>query len=344
VHHRSFKSAALARAAQYHGSQRPWWSNSNIRIPLRRVGALPQGDRDLQVLLLGGTGVIGSAVVRELIARGHDVLGLARSEASAARLAGFGATPLRGDIGSPEAWTGRLPEIDAVIHAACDFDSDMAAIDRCLLDHLLPDLGAQANGPRFIYTGGCWLFGATDDAIAAEETALDPLPAFAWMVPHLARVLAAREVDGIVIHPAMVYTADGGVFDRFAREAIERSVVRVVGNENVRWPLVHTDDLAMLYALALERAPARSVYIGAANDGVAVGRIARAFARRFGARKREPEIISADAAAAEWGEWARGYARDQRLSGAKAQRELGWQPRHLDVEYEIRRQAVGVAT
>ena len=112
--------------------------------------------------------------------------------------------------------------------------------------------------------------------------------------------------------------ADGGVFLRFARDAVERNAVRVVGSEEVRWPLVHSDDLAALYALALERAPARSAWIGAANDGVMVGRIARAFAKRFGTRNRDPQIISIDAAAAEWGEWARGYARDQRLSGAKA--------------------------
>ena len=279
--------------------------------------------------------MIGSAVVRKLIARGHVVLGLARSEASAAKLAGFGATPLRGDIASPEAWTGRLPQLDAVVHAACDVDSDMGVIDRRLLDYLLPALGAQANKPRFITTGGCWLFGATGDAIATEETALDPLPAFAWMVPHLERVLAAPEVDGIVIHPAMVYTADGGVFARFARDAIERDAVRVVGGEDVRWPLVHADDLATLYALALERAPARSIWIGAANDGVMVGAIARAFARRFAARDQTPQIISADAAAAEWGEWARGYARDQRLSGDKARRALGWRPMHLDPAGEI---------
>ena len=242
----------------------------------------------MRILVLGGTGSIGSAVVRELISRGHEVHGLARSQASALRLAGFGATPLPGDIASPETWTGRLPQLDAAVHAACDFDSDMGAVDRRLLDHLLPALGAQAKGPRFIYTGGCWLFGATDEAIATEEMVLDPLPAFAWMVPQLARVLAAPEVDGIVIHPAMVYTADGGVFDRFAREAVERDAVRVVGSESVRWPLVHSDDLATLYALALERAAARSTWIGATNDGVPVGRIARAFARRFGTCDQSP--------------------------------------------------------
>jgi nucleoside-diphosphate-sugar epimerase len=289
----------------------------------------------LRILVLGGTGSIGSAVVRQLIARGHAVLGLARSQSSADKLAGWGATPIRGDIASPAAWIGHLPPIEAVIHAACDFDSEMGAIDRGLLDGLLPAFGRQPNKPRFIYTGGCWLFGATGDAIAAEEAALDPLPAFAWMVPHLLRILAVPEVDGIVVHPAMVYTADGGVFQRFARDAVERDAVRVVGSENVRWPLVHADDLAALYALALERAPARSTWIGATNDGVAVGRIARAVARRFGTRSQDPQIMSADAAAAEWGEWARGYARDQRLSGAKARRELGWRPRHLDPEGEI---------
>src|ERR1700737_2357293 len=145
---------------------------------------------ELRILVLGGTGSIGSAVVRELIGRGHEVHGLARSEASATKLAGLGATPLPGDIASPEAWITRLPQLDAVIHAACDFDSDMGAIDRRLLDYLPPSLGAQANRPRFITTGGCWLFGATGEGIATEETALDPLQAFAWMVPQLARVLA----------------------------------------------------------------------------------------------------------------------------------------------------------
>jgi nucleoside-diphosphate-sugar epimerase len=289
----------------------------------------------VRVLVLGGTGVIGSAVVRELIARGHAVIGLARSEASAARLGELGAAPLAGDITAAEIWARRLPELDAVIHAACDFDTDMGAIDRRLLDTLLHALTAQAGRPRLIYTGGCWLFGATGDAIATEATAFAPLPAFAWMVPNLRRVLDEPAVDGIVIHPAMVTTDDGGVFRRFARDAAERRAVRVVASERVRWPLVHADDLATLYALALERAPAGSSYIGAALDGFPVGRIARAFARRAGTADQPPQIVSADDIAAELGEWARGYALDQRLSGAKARWELGWQPRHLDPEREI---------
>jgi nucleoside-diphosphate-sugar epimerase len=289
----------------------------------------------LRVLILGGTGTIGAAVVRELTLRGHVVTGLARSDASAAKLSKLGAMPMAGDLARPRSWAEKLPELDAVIHMACDFDTDMGGIDRHLLDILLPALARRAGRTRFIYTGGCWLFGAAGHAIATEETAFDPLPAFAWMVPNLRRVLAAPAIDGIVIHPAMVYTADGGVFRRFASDAAERRAVRVVGSDEIRWPLVHADDLATLYALALERAAPKSSYIGAAIDGLAVGRIARGFAKRFATPDRTPQVMSADEAAAEFGEWARGYARDQRLSGAKARLALGWRPKHLDAEQEI---------
>ncbi|QPF84982.1 NAD(P)H-binding protein [Bradyrhizobium genosp. L] len=278
--------------------------------------------------------MIGTAVVRELIARGHHVVALARSERSAAQLAAHGATPIAGDIVSPEAWVGRLPDVDGVIHMACDFASDMGAIECRLLDALLPALAAQPRKVRFITTGGCWLFGQTGDLTATETTAFRPLPAFAWMVPQLKRILASQAVHGVVIHPAMVFEPAGGVFRRFAQEASERRTIRVVASERVRWPLVHRDDLAALYGLALARAPAGSSYIGAAIESYPIGPIARAFARRFGG-PQQPAIISTDAIAAELGEWARGYALDQCLSGAKARHELGWQPVHLDPEAEI---------
>ncbi|WP_298278462.1 NAD-dependent epimerase/dehydratase family protein [uncultured Bradyrhizobium sp.] len=288
----------------------------------------------MRVFVTGGTGVIGSAVVCELIARGHRVLGLARSDAAAARLAARGAAVMAGDIATPDTWVARLPDVDAVIHMACDFSSDMGAIERRLLDALLPALATPSGRIRFIYTGGCWLFGPTGDVVANESATLAPLPAFAWMLPHLERVLISRELHGIVVHPAMVYEAAGGVFRRFAHEACKGAAIRVVGGESVRWPLVHSHDLATLYALALDRAPARSSFIGAAIEGHPVGRIARAFARRSG-KPQDPVIVSADAIAAELGEWARGYALDQRLSGTKARHDLGWQPRHLDPEAAI---------
>jgi nucleoside-diphosphate-sugar epimerase len=133
----------------------------------------------------------------------------------------------------------------------------------------------------------------------------------------------------------MVYEPGAGVFGSFARDANAGRAIGVVAAESVRWPLVHADDLANLYALVLERGGARESYIGSAIDGLPVGRIARAFARRYGALERNLRIVSADEIAAELGEYARGFALDQQLSGAKARRTLGWEPQHLDPESEI---------
>ena len=290
----------------------------------------------MRVLVLGGTGTIGAPVVRELVRSGHEAVALARSEASARRVAELGALPLAGDISSPERWLASLPPLDAVIHAAAAFTPDDEMTERRLLQTLLPFLSAAQRNARFVYTGGCWLFGPSrETVVATEDTAFAPLPAFAYGVPHSRLVLETPGVHPIVIHPAMVYEPSGGVFARFRADASTRDAVRVVGSEYVRWPLVHSLDLATLYRLALERSDPRETYIGAAIDAVPVGRIARAFARRYGTRRLDPEVVSEDEIVAELGEWARGYGRDQRHSGEKARRRLGWEPQHLDPESEI---------
>jgi nucleoside-diphosphate-sugar epimerase len=272
-------------------------------------------------------------MVRALVKRGHEVAGLARSESSAKKLAACGALPVPGNIRKPEEWLAALVGCDGVIHVACDFGDAMQEVESRLLDSLLPSLAR--NACRFIYTGGCWLFGATGDRVATEATPFSPLPAFAWALQHMQRILETPGLEPITIHPAMVYAGDGGVFSDFARDAVAEKPIRIVGSANVRWPLVHSDDLADLYALALERGMARESYIGAAIDGLRVGRIARAFARRYGGSGRDLEIVSADQISAELGEWARGYALDQQLSGEKARSILGWTPTHLDPEIEI---------
>jgi nucleoside-diphosphate-sugar epimerase len=289
----------------------------------------------MRVLVLGGTGSIGRPILRELLREGHDVVALVRSADSADRVAALGARPLAGDISVPHRWLEGAPRWDAVIHAAATFDASEEETDRRLLDALLPYLAAADHPVRFIYTGGCWLYGATGDSLATEATAFDPLPAYAWCLPHMGRVLAAPGIEAMVIHPAMVYEPAGGVFERFRSDAIAREAVRVVSSEHVRWPLVHAEDLAVLYRLALEAGAAGECYIGSAIEGMPVGRIARAYARRYGTRHLDPEICPAQQFAAELGPWAYGYALDQRLSGGKARRRLGWRPRHLDPEGEI---------
>jgi nucleoside-diphosphate-sugar epimerase len=290
----------------------------------------------MRVLVLGGTGSIGGPVVRELIRAGHEVVALARSAASASSVARIGARPIAGDMAMPERWLAALPPLDGVIQAAAAFGAEDEAIERRLLHTLLPYLRAADRNIRFIYTGGCWLYGESDErSVTTEATPFDPLPALVWGISHCRLVLDTRGIDPIVIHPAMVYEPCGGVFARFRTDAIERNAVRVVAGEQVHWPLVHAEDLAALYRLALEGSAPRESYLGAAIEGMPVGRIARAYARRFGTHYPDPEVISADQIAAELGEWARGYALHQWQSGDKARRRLGWRPLHLDPESEI---------
>lgn len=285
----------------------------------------------MKVLVLGSTGSIGAAVVKALLRRRHTVLGLARSDPAADILRSEGAQPVRGDIRRPDEWAGVVESVDAVIQVAGDFTAEAKSVDRNLISALLGRFEVRKRDllPTYIYTGGCWLYGNTRDRVATENTPFDPPSEWAWSVDHLNMISRASHVRGIVIHPAMVYERDGGVFARFREDLVELGRVRVFGHEQVRWPLVHRTDIGELYALALEQAPRGESYNGAAIDSIAVGMLARAMARRVGAEPI-PLVRPIEEAVSDLGEWARGYAIDQRMSGAKARRELGWSPIHAD--------------
>lgn len=288
----------------------------------------------MRILVLGGTGSIGSAIVACLVARGHAVTALARSKASAAKAAAMGAAPLHGDIAAPRAWVAARGACDAVIHAANTFGDDMAAIDRHLMEAMLGRLSRRDDAPALVFTGGCWLFGESRGRAIDETAPFDTLPEFQWAVDHIGDLMRHDTVRGIAIHPGMVYDGTGGVFRHFRDAARNGGPVRVVGDAGITWPLVHARDLAELYALAVERAERGGVYHGVVLDAVEAMDIARAVSRRFGLDD-EPRIVPADDFAAEHGDWARGYALSQRISGAKARRDLGWMPRHLDVFADI---------
>ena len=288
----------------------------------------------MEVFVLGGSGFIGSAVLRQLVSHGHGVAALARSDTSALALAEAGCQVLRGDIRRPRDWLGELGTPEAVVHMAATFDDDMATVDRHLVQSLLDHFEARGGRPRFLYTGGCWLYGG-NDAIA-EDSPFDPLPDFAMMLEQRDRLLASAAVEAIVVHPAMVYDLgeDFGVLALFAEAARAGGPMQVIGGEAVRWPLVHRDDLAALYRLALERGRAGADYHGVGEPGVPVGAIARAFAARFDAPPNVA-VETAEAVAGELGGWARGYALDQRMVGTRVRDDLGWRPIHTDVLREI---------
>ena len=283
----------------------------------------------MNILLLGATGSIGGAILPELLGAGHAVTGLARSEQAAQAILAAGGSILPGDLRAPEGWALAVWDFDAVIHAAATFTEDMGAVDARVLDALMAACAGRDTPLRLIYTGGCWLYGATGDAVADETTPFDPIPAFAWMVENAARALAFEGFATSVIHPAMVYWRDGGVISRFLEQARQGGPVEVWGSAETRWPMVHRADLARAYRLVLESGVAGEHYNVAVEDGVPVGALVDAIARRFGVSSA-PVIRSVSSVVAEHGAWAVGPTLDQRMGATKIRTALGWVPAHAD--------------
>ena len=173
------------------------------------------------------------------------------------------------------------------------------------------------------------MYGNTGDTVACEASPFRPLDAFADSVPVVERVLSTADLRGMVIHPGMVYEPGGGVFRFMFEDARSRGRIRVIGGEDVRWPLVHQDDLGVLYVLMLEKGRPGDTYCAAAVEGFPVGRMARAIAKRFDV-SAEVGVITVQEAMNKLGVWYEGFAIDQQMSGRKATLELGWCPVHRD--------------
>lgn len=283
----------------------------------------------MRVLVLGGTGSIGTAVVRELHSRSHAILALSRSAKADQALQHLGAIPVRGDLTKPGDWMQNVLKCDAVIQVAATFDEDMAATDRNIVKGLIEIANGKNHPLRVIYTGGCWLYGDTSDEVATEERAFDPMPSFEWMVDHGEHLLTAQGISCAIVHPGMVYHEQGGVFERFIRSASVDGSVKIWGSPQTRWPIVHRADLARAYCDLLERADLTGHFNASAQEGVRVGDIVAHICQIFSASTR-PVSVSIEEIIAKHGAWARGPTLDQQMSSAKLRAATGWQPKVKD--------------
>jgi nucleoside-diphosphate-sugar epimerase len=281
----------------------------------------------MRVLLLGATGTIGSAVLDELLQHGYSVLALARSDTSAQKIIDKGADVIMGNLKSPQQWSESIQSVDAIIHLAATFCDDMAEIYRRVIDELIEQSHKLNQAIRFIYTGGVWLYGETGDTPATEQSTLNPIASFEWMVPHGQRLFNAPYFNTSIIHPGIAYEQDGGVLSSFipVEERIE-----VWGSFDTRWPVVHTKDLAKAYRLVLEQGKSDSEYNVCSEQGVTVGDIAMARAKKFNLIK-PPRVLAKKDVLSEQGEWALGPMLDQCMSAEKIINELGWHPDYTSI-------------
>jgi nucleoside-diphosphate-sugar epimerase len=277
----------------------------------------------MKVFITGASGYIGAAVVERLKAAGHEPYALARSDASAARLSAAGAVPVRGDLARPETLVEPARASDAVINLGTTNDGK---VDAPAMETLLR--GLEGSGKPFIYTSGIWSHGNTGGRVVDETTPPDPVELVAWRVGVEQRVLdaARRGVRSVVIRPAVVYGRGGGIPAEWSESARTGGAARYVGSGENRWPAVHVDDLADLYLLALERAPAGTLLL-AVNDDEAhpVAELAAAASRGAGAGGRT-RAWPLEEARQKLGGYADALVLDQRASGRRARELLGWSP------------------
>lgn len=280
----------------------------------------------MRIFVTGATGYIGSAVARALLRAGHAVTGLVRSREKAARLVADGMTAVYGDLDSPETYLGAAARCDAVVHCGFAFGPHAAETD-AVATTALAELTRMGAGPRrFVYTSGTWVLGPCGPLPADEDSPLAPPAIVAWRPEHERLALSAADGDGMatVIRPGCVYGENGGLYGLMLKALYDERVVRVVGDGSNAWASVYLDDLAELYRLVLERAPKRAVYHATDGSADPVASVAEALVDAAGGG--ETLTVSLERARRDLGALADGLALDQRVSSAKARRELGWRP------------------
>ncbi|HEY4647615.1 MAG TPA: NAD-dependent epimerase/dehydratase family protein [Gemmatimonadales bacterium] len=293
----------------------------------------------MRIFLTGASGYIGSAVAERLRAAGHQITGLARSDASAARLRSAGIDAVRGDFSDPSSVAAGARSADGVISMATTYD---AAIDGPAVNAIVEAL-AGSNKP-FIYTSGIWSHGDTAGKVVDESSPPKPAALVAWRQGVEDRVLAAakQKIRTVVIRPAIVYGRGAGIPAGFVDSARKEGAAQFVGTGENRWPFVHVDDLADLYLLALEKASPGTLLLGVSGPAHSVRDVAAAASRGAGAEGRI-RAWPLEEARKKLGPYADALVLDQQASGKRAQQLLGWRPHRPDVLEDLERGSYAMA-
>jgi nucleoside-diphosphate-sugar epimerase len=285
----------------------------------------------MRVFLTGATGFIGSHIIPELLGHGHEVLGLARSDAGAHQLEAAGVDVHRGDLDAPETLAAGVAATDAVIHCAFDHNFENFFENTKKDERNVAAMGEILEGTQkpILITSGVGI-GTPLSGGRATEDVLNPRHANPRIATELAgAALIARRIDVRTIRLPQVHdTTNAGLITPLIAEARRAGAVAYLGDGQARWSAAHVSDVAKLYVLALERGEPGARYHASVEEGVTARAIAEAVANGTGLPVRS---VAADEIEHYFGWMAPFAGLDMTASNAWTRARLGWEPAGPDL-------------
>ena len=288
----------------------------------------------MRVFVTGAAGFIGAATTKELIANGHQVIGLARNDANADSLKKMGAQVHRGSLDDVDSLKSGARNSDGVIHLAFIHDFSKFAENGQIDKRAIEAMGSVLEGTNkpFVVTSGTGLL--APGRLATEDDAAHSGEGIPRVSESAAFAFANRGVRASAIRLPQVHGGEGkaGFVGYLYEVAKAKGVSAYVGDGSNRWPSAHRDDVAVLYRLALEKGRAGAPYHAVAEEGVPVRPIAELFGKVL---KVPVKSITQDEAFAHYGFLAMFAGLDMPASSAKTQAELGWKPKQIGLMEDI---------
>jgi nucleoside-diphosphate-sugar epimerase len=279
----------------------------------------------MRIFLTGASGFIGSAITKELLLAGHQVLGLARSDESAKKIAAAGAEVHRGSLDDLESLQRGAAASDGVIHTAFIHDfskfKDNCETDRAAIEAIGAALAGTAR--PLVITSGTALFQLGRPATEADAPRVgsDTIPRVAS--EEAAKAMAEKGVHVSVVRlpPTVHGQGDKGFVPMLIGLARQKGVSAYVGEGRNRWSAVHRLDAARLYVLAAQKAAKHAIYHGVGEEGVAT----RAIAETIGRHLHLPVVSKTGTEVADHFGWlGTFFSYDVPASSVATQEQLGW--------------------